>query len=62
VNFARQLEDTFRRRGLASVDVRENADIPVNAKVFHFSNSALLVVSCHPSHSLQYLKRFSTSC
>jgi len=36
VNLARQFQDALGRRCLARVDVGENADIPVSAKVFHF--------------------------
>ncbi len=35
VDLARQLQDTLRRRGFARIDVRENSNISVNAKVFH---------------------------
>ena len=39
VNFARELEDTLRRRGLARVYVGKNADISVFAEICHCLNS-----------------------
>jgi hypothetical protein len=45
VNLARELEDAFRGRRLARVDVGKNADIPVCAEICHFSVSIFFILN-----------------
>jgi hypothetical protein len=51
VDLARELEDALRRRRFAGVDVRKNANVSVNAKVFHVT-ALRLSLSPHTRNGL----------
>jgi hypothetical protein len=65
MDLARELEDSLGRRRLARIDVGEDTDISINAKVFHFT--ALLVsflapTCCHTKRALKAFKSENPAC